>query len=261
MKRREFIMLVGGAAAAWPLAARAQQPAMPVIGFLSSGSSAPWTPFVAGFRRGLNETGFNDGQNVRIDYRWAEGQYDRLPSLAADLISRKIAVILAAGGSDPAKAAKAATATIPVVFVSAADPVAAGLVASLNRPGGNVTGVSVLGSELEAKRVGILNEISPGTAPIGGLVNPNYPDTNLQLSELQDAARVIKRQIIIVRASTEAEIDAGIATIAQQGAGALVVTQDPLFGSRNEQIVALAARYKLPAIYYNRTFSRNRRSC
>jgi putative tryptophan/tyrosine transport system substrate-binding protein len=256
MQRREFITLLGGAAAAWPLAARAQQSATPVVGFLSSASPAPWASYVAGFHKGLNESGFIAGQNVTVEYRWAEGQYDRLPSLAADLVNRKVAVILAAGGSDPANAAKAATGSIPIVFVSAADPVRAGLVASLNRPGGNVTGVSVLGSELEAKRVGILNEISPGTAPIGGLVNPNYPDANLQLRELQEAAGVIKRQIVIVRASTETEIDTAIATVAQQGAGALLVAQDPLFGSRREQLVALAARYKLPAIYPLRDFAK-----
>jgi putative ABC transport system substrate-binding protein len=248
MKRREFITLVGGAAA-WPLAARAQQPAMPVIGFLSSASPATWTPFVAGFRKGLNEAGFIDGRNVTIEYRWAEGQYDRLPGLAADLVNRKVAVILAAGGSDPAKAAKAATAMIPIIFVSAGDPVRAGIVTSFNRPGGNVTGVSLLGAALEAKRLGLLNEITPGAASIGVLVNPNYPDADLQLRELQEAAGAIKRQIIIVRASTEAEIDAGIATVAQQGAVAILVTQDPFLNSRREQLVALAARHKLAAIY------------
>ena len=256
MKRREFITLIGGAAA-WPLAARAQQPALPVIGFLSSASPAPWTSFVAGFHKGLNESGFIAGQNVTVEYRWAEGQYDRLPSLAADLVNRKVTVILAAGGSDPAKAAKATTTMIPIVFVSAADPVKAVLVASLNRPGGNVTGVSVLGSALEAKRLGLLHEITPGTASIGVLLNPNYPDADLQLRELQEAASVIKRQINVVRASTEAEIDAAFATLARQGAGALSVTQDPVFGSRRAQIVALAARYKLPAIYYLRDFAKD----
>ena len=189
MRRRDFLGVLGGAAVAWPLAARAQQPAMPVIGFLSSASPAIWTPFVAGFRQGLNETGFIDGQNVTIEYRWANGQYDMLPNLAANLANRKVAVILAAGGSDPAKAAKAATTTIPIIFVSAADPIKAGIVTSFNRPGGNITGVSLLGAALEAKRLGLLNEITPGTASIGVLVNPNYPDANLQLRELQEAAR------------------------------------------------------------------------
>jgi putative ABC transport system substrate-binding protein len=245
MKRREFITLLAGAAA-WPLTAHALQPAMPVVGFLSSASPAPWASFMAGFRQGLNETGFIDGQNVTIEYRWAEDQYDRLASLAADLVNRKVAVILAAGGSDPAKAA---TATIPIIFVSAGDPVKAGIVTSFNRPGGNITGVSLLGAALEAKRLGLLNEITPGAASIGVLVNPNYPDADLQLRELQEAAGAIKRQIIIVRASTEAEIDAGIATVAQQGAVAILVTQDPFLNSRREQLVALAARHKLAAIY------------
>ena len=229
---------------------------MPKIGFLSGASPASWTPFVAGFRQGLNETGLIEGQNVVIEYRWAEGDYNRLSGLVADLINRKVAVILAAGGSEPAKVAKAATSTIPIVFASAADPVRAGIVASINRPGSNVTGVSMLGSALEAKRLGLLNEIVPGSTSIGVLMNPNYPDANLQLQELQEAARVIKRQLNIARASTDAEIDAAFTTLAQQGAAALLVTEDPFLGSRNQQIVALAARYKLPAIYYNRTFAK-----
>ena len=254
MQRREFITFLGSAAATWPLAARAQQPTIPVVGFLSSVSPAPWALNVAGFRKGLNETGFV-GQSVAIEYRWGEGQYSLLPGLAADLINRNVAVILAAGGSDPAKVAKAATAKIPIVFVSAADPVKAGLVASLNRPEGNVTGVSLLGAALEAKRLGLLHEILPGATPIGVLVNPNYPDANLQLRELQEAADVIKRQIMIARASTESEIDTGVATLAQQGVRALLVTQDAFLNGRREQLVALAARYKLPAISSLREFA------
>jgi putative ABC transport system substrate-binding protein len=255
MKRRAFITLLGGAAA-WSLAAHAQQkPAIPVIGLLGSFSSSYMERFALAVRQGLNETGYIEGQNVVIEYRSAEGQYDRLPSLVADLLDRKVAVILAAGGSEPAKVAKAATATIPIVFLGAADPIKAGIVASLNRPGGNVTGVSLLGSALEAKRLGLLHEITPGTASIGALVNPKYPDAALQLRELQEAADAIKRQISIVRASTESEIDAAFATVAQQGAGALLVAQDPLFVSRREQIVALAARYKLPAMYVHREFA------
>ena len=253
MQRREFITLLGGAAA-WPLTARAQQAAMPVIGFLSSASSASWVSLVAAFRQGLNETGFIDGQNVTIEYRWAEGQYDRLPSLAADLVNRKVAVILAAGGSDPAKAAKAATATIPVLFISAADPVKAGIVTSFSRPEGNTTGVSLLGSTLEAKRLGLLHEIVPGAASIGVLVNPKYPDADLQLRELQEAAGLIKRQINIVRASTQSDIDTAFATVAQQGAGALLVAQDPFFTTRREQLATLAVRHKLPGIYALRDF-------
>jgi putative ABC transport system substrate-binding protein len=176
--------------------------------------------------------------------------------LVADLVKRKVAVILAAGGSDPAKAAKAATATIPIVFISASDPVKVGIVMSLNRPGGNVTGVSLLGSALEAKRLGLLHELVPGAASIGVLINPKYPDSNLQLREVQEAASTIKRQINIVHASTEAEIDAAISTLAQQGSVALLVAQDPFFGSRREQLVALAARYKLPAIYYQNEYAK-----
>ena len=211
--------------------------------------------YVAAVRRGLSETGYVEGRNVTIEYRWAEGHYDRLPGLAADLVNRKVAVILAAGGSDPAKAAKAATATIPIVFVSAGDPVKAGIVTSFNRPGGNVTGVSLLGSALEAKRLGLLHEITPGAASIGVLVNPKYPDAELQLRELQEAAGVIKRQIIIVRASTESEIDTAVASVAQQGAGALFVASDLLFASRRERMVTLMARHKLPASYNQREFA------
>jgi len=251
MRRRDFIRGIAGSAAAWPRAARAQQPAIPVVGFLSSLSLS----FAPAFRQGLKETEYIEGQNLAIEYRSADGQYDRLPRLAADLVDRKVAVILAAGGTDPAKAAKAATATIPIVFVSAADPVNAGIVASLNRPGGNVTGVSLLGSELEAKRLGLLHEIVPGTAAIGVLVNPKYPDADLELRELQEAASAIGRQINVVRASADSEIDTAFATVAQQGAAALLVAQDPFFGGRRIQLVTLAARYKLPAIYYQREFA------
>jgi putative ABC transport system substrate-binding protein len=253
MRRRDVVFALGGAAA-WPLAARAQQP-MPVIGFLISSSLDVYADRVRGFRRGLNETGYIEGQNVVIEYRSAEGQYDRLPSLVADLLDRKVAVILAAGGSEPAKDAKAATGTIPIVFLSAADPVKAGIVASLNRPGGNVTGVSLLGSALEAKRLGLLHEITSATASIGALVNPMYPDADVQLRELEEAADAIKRQISIVRASTESEIDAAFTTVAQQGAGALLVAQDPFLSGQRKKLVALAARYKLPAIFAYREFA------
>jgi putative ABC transport system substrate-binding protein len=229
---------------------------MPVIGFLHSGSSEYMGGFGPAVRQGLNVTGYNEGQNVVIEYRAAEGQYDRLPGLVADLVKRKVAVILAAGGSDPAKAAKAATATIPIVFISAADPVKVGIVTSLSRPGGNVTGVSLLGSALEAKRLGLLHQLVPGAASVGVLINPKYPGSDLQLREVQDAASAIKRQINIAHASTEAEIDAAISTLAREGSAALLVAQDPFFGSRREQLVALAARYKLPAIYYQNEYAK-----
>jgi putative tryptophan/tyrosine transport system substrate-binding protein len=254
MKRREFLIIVGGAAAAaGSPSARAQH--IPVVGFLSTASPAPWAPFVAGFLQGLNETGFIDGQNVAVEYRWAEGQFDRLPDLAADLVAHKVAVILATGGSDPAKSAKAATATIPIVFVSSADPVKAGIVTSINRPGSNVTGVSLLGSALEAKRLGLLNELFPRTTPSGVLANPRYPDVDAQLRELQEAARTINRQIRISNASTEMEIETAFASIVQQGAGAILVTQDPFFGGRRQQLVGLAERYKIPAIYCEREYA------
>jgi putative ABC transport system substrate-binding protein len=248
--------MLGGASLAWPLAAHAQQPtAMPVIGILSSLSPGYIAGRMVSIRQGLSESGYTEGQNVATEYRLAEGQADRLPSFAADLVDRKVAVIFAAGGTDPAKAAKAATATIPIVFVSAADPVKAGIVTSLNQPGGNVTGVSILGSVVEAKRVGLLNEIVPGASPIGLLLNPTYPDADVELKQAQDAARAINRQLVIARATTDAEIDTAFATFAQQGAGALLVTADVLFASRREQLVALSARYKLPAIYSQREFT------
>ena len=228
---------------------------MPVIGILSSLSSGYIASRMPPFRLGLKETGYIEGQNVAIEYRLVEGKVDRLPGSAADLVDRKVAVIFAAGGTDPAKAAKAASATIPIVFTSAADPVKGGIVASLNQPGGNVTGVSILGSALEAKRLGLLHEIVPTAASIGVLVDPTYPDADLELREAQEAASAINRQIIIVRASAEAEIDTAFATLAQQGAGALLVAADVVFASRRDQIVALAARSKLPAIYFQREFA------
>jgi putative ABC transport system substrate-binding protein len=254
VNRREAIAFLGGTAAAWPLTARAQQPAMPVIGFLSSLSSSYIASRMPPFRQGLKEAGYVEGQNVAIEFRSAEGQYDRLPGLAADLIDRNVAVIVAAGGTDPAKVAKAATATIPIVFLSAADPVNAGIVASLNHPGGNITGVSILGSALETKRLGLLNEIIPGAASIAVLMNPGYPDADRERREVQEAAAAINRQVIIVPAATAAEIDTAFVTLARQGAGALLVTTDALFAGRRDQLVALAARYKLPAIYVQREF-------
>jgi putative ABC transport system substrate-binding protein len=253
--RREFIAALGGVAIAWPLDLWAQQAGMQIVGYLSSLSADPMTFRMPAFLQGLKETGYIEGQNMMMEYRSAEGRYDRLPSLAAELVELKVAVIFASGGSDPAKAAKAATSTIPIVFLSAADPVKAGIVTSLNRPVGNVTGVSMLGSELEAKRLGLLHEIVPSAASIGVLVNPRYPDADLELRELQSAASALNRQINIVQASIEPEIDAAFATIAQQGVGALLVTQDPFFGSHLDQVVALAARYKLPTIYNQKTYT------
>jgi putative ABC transport system substrate-binding protein len=249
MKRREFIALLGGAAATWPLAARAQQPPMRVVGFLTSLTAAASAPMAAAFLQGMNESGFIEGRNVAIEYRYAEGHYDWLPALAADLVARKVDVIFANGGSAPALAAKAATATIPIVFETGGDPVKAGLVASLNRPGGNLTGVSWTASALSAKRLDLLHQLVPKASVIGLLVNPNYPEASLQVRDLKDAAGALGLQISVANADTESGVDSAIASLAQQGVGGLLVANDPFFSSRHAQIVALAARYALPASY------------
>jgi putative ABC transport system substrate-binding protein len=252
MKRREFITFLGGAAVAWPLGARAQQPKMPVVGFLNGGSPDGYALYVTGFLHGLNETGYVEGKNVTVDYQWARGQYDQLQVMAADLVRRKVAVI--AANTPVAAVAKASTTEIPIVFVSTGDPVMASLVASFNRPGGNVTGVSLLGPELETKRLELLDQLIPGTTPIGVLVNPKNPAAELQLRKLQEAAGVIKRQIDIIRASTALEIETAFEIAAQKGVGGILVVQDPFYNSRREQLVALAARHKQPVFYPLREF-------
>jgi putative tryptophan/tyrosine transport system substrate-binding protein len=252
MRRRTFITFLGGAAA-WPLTARAQQPRVPVVGFLNAGTPDGYAVYVTGFLQGLKESGYVEGKNVTVDYQWARGQYDRLQVMAADLVRRKVAVI--AANTPAAPVAKTATTEIPIVFVSTGDPVIAGIVTSLNRPGGNVTGVGLLGPELETKRLELLHQFIPGTTPIGVLVNPTNPAANLQLRGLQNAAGVINRQISIVRASTALDIETNVTIAAQQGAGALLVVQDPFYNSRREQLVALAARHKLPVMYPLREFA------
>src|SRR5262245_54621955 len=254
IRRREFITLLGGAAAAWPLAARAQQPAIPVIGFLNGGLPGAWVLYTAAFRQGLKEAGFVEGQNVAIEYRWAEGQYDRLPSLAADLVQQKVTVI-AATSTPGALATKAATSTIPIVFTTADDPIRLGLVASLNRPGGNVTGVSNLLVELGSKQLGLIREIAPVTSKIAVLMNPNFPGTERQLRDAEAAARMIGLQFIVLRATTEPEIDAAFASVAQLGGAALLVAADPFLIGRRDHIVELAARHAIPAIYPVREFA------
>jgi putative ABC transport system substrate-binding protein len=227
---------------------------MPVIGFLSSRSSEESANVVASFRQGLSEDGYVEGRNIEIQFRWADGHYDRLPGLAAELVGRKVAVIVATGGPAPALAAKAATTAIPIVFVSGGDPVRAGLVASLNRPGGNITGVSSILSTLMAKRLQLLHQLVPKAAVIGVLVNPGYPDSDLQLRELQEAGAAIKLQILVMRAGTEGDIDTAFATLAQQRIEALLVANDPFFDSRRQQINALAARHAIAVICPGREF-------
>jgi putative ABC transport system substrate-binding protein len=255
MKRRAFITLLGGAAVAWPVAARAQQAAMPVIGFLSSHSADPSAYLVDALRQGLGESGYVDGQNVAIEYRWADGQYDRLPSLAADLVRRDVAIIVATGaGGLAAQAAKKATSTIPIVFSSAVDPIKAGLVASINRPGGNATGFVQFAALLEAKRLQLLHELVPNAA-VGVLLNPANPAAETQRKDVQAAAQSIGRQVHVATASSEAEFDPAFAGLTQQQIGGLLVAADPFFFSQRGQLIALAARYALPAIYEWREFA------
>jgi ABC-type uncharacterized transport system substrate-binding protein len=254
IKRREFISLLGGAAAAWPLAARAQQPAMPVVGFLSSSSPRPYATMVAAFRQGLKEVGYVEGQNVGIEFRWAENDLSRLPMLAADLI-RQAAVVATSGGYAPTQAAKGATATIPIVFVSAGDPVAAGLVASINRPAGNITGVNFFTRELGAKRLEVLREMVPKAKRIALLFDPaSSVGIEANLGDVEAAIRTGGQQPIVARASTIGDIDTAFATFVSERADALLVISSPLFTSRRDQVVALAARHAIPASYSLREF-------
>ena len=254
MKRRTFITLLGGAATAWPLAVRAQQSAMPVIGVLDGRSADESTPLVAALRRGLNETGFVEGRNVAIEHHWAHGQYDRLPALAADLVRRQVTVI-ATSGNASALAAKTATATIPIVFLTGADPVQAGLVASLSRPGGNLTGVTSLGVELGPKRLELLHELVPAATTIAVLVNPANRSAEIQVRDMQAAALTLGLELHILQASTEREIDAAFATLTRLRAGALVISPEAFFNSRSEQLAALTVRHAVPAIYTYREFA------
>ena len=251
MNRRKLLLLLGGAMAA-ARALRAQQRAMPVIGWLSGTSAGASEPYLAAFRQGLSEAGWVEGQNVIREYRWAEGHYDRLPALAADLVGRKVDLIVA-GGTTAVLAAKSATSTIPIVF-NAADPVEFGLVASLARPGGNLTGVSMMNAELMAKRVELLSELVPHARVIALLVNPDNPGAERMMREVPEAARAKGAQLQILKAGTESEIDAAFATLVQLHAGALVVQADPLFGRRREQLAELASRHAIPAIYDWREF-------
>ncbi len=254
MRRREFITLLGGAAA-WPLAARAQQATMPVIGLLSSRSAAIDAPLITVIRQGLNEAGFVEDRNVAIEYRWAEGQYDRLAALAADLVHRQVAVVVTIGGDPSARAAKAATATIPIVFVIGTDPIRSGLVSSLNRPRGNITGVSVLLEESEPKRLGLLRELRATAAMIAVLVNPTNPFAKIQVGDVQEAARSVGQEIDILHAGTIGDINAAFARMAETRADALLVATDPFFFTRAVQLVVLAARHAIPTLYFRREFA------
>jgi putative ABC transport system substrate-binding protein len=254
VRRRQFITLLSGAAAAWPLAARAQQPAVPVIGFIQSGSADASAPFAVAFRKGLNETGHFEGQNLTVEYRYLEGQYDRLPAVMADLVRRRVAVI-ATIGDNPAIAAKAATATIPIVFTVSEDPVKLGLVASLARPGGNVTGINFLETEVGAKRLGLLHELVPKAVRVAVLWNP-AADTpgSTELRDLQEAARTVGLEIRILNATTIGEIDAAFATFARERPDALFVSGNAFFNSRRVQFATLTAVNKIPAVYGNRAY-------
>jgi putative tryptophan/tyrosine transport system substrate-binding protein len=253
MRRRQFITLLGGAAAVWPLTAHAQQPAMPVIGFLHARSPDDAMPQVAAFRRGLAESGYIEGQNAIIEYRWARGRYDTLPAMAAELI-RLPAIVLVAGSEPAALAAKAATSTIPIVFSIGSDAIKLGLVAGYNRPGGNSTGVSMFTAALEAKRLGLLHELLPQAATMGVLLNPNYSLAENQLRDVQDAARSIGVQIHILWASTDDEIDAAFETLSEQRIAALLQAADPFFDTRRGKLVALVARYAVPTMYHFREY-------
>lgn len=252
MRRREFI-LIGGVAAAWPFVARAQKKAMPVMGYLNTGSPGTNPPLLAAFRRGLNEAGYVEGQNLAIEYRWAEGHYDRLPGLAADLVDRRVDLIIA--GSPPAAlAAKTATSTIPIVFRGGADPVGDGLVASLARPLGNLTGVGFGGADLTAKRLELLSELVPQPGMIALLVNPNGSNAEHIIQDVQGAARTKGLQLHVLKAGSESEIDIAFASLVQLHASALVVSADPFLSNRREQLVVLASRHAVPAIYAWREF-------
>jgi putative tryptophan/tyrosine transport system substrate-binding protein len=249
MKRREFITLLSGAAASWPLAARAQQPAMPVVGFLNAGSPAAFVELADAFRRGLREAGYVEGQNVSIEYRWAEGRYERLPALAADLVNRRVSVIASTGGPDVVEAAAATTSTVPIVFLGSDSVLKKGVSTSLNRPSGNVTGVAMSATALLSKCLQFLDELAAKDKPIGVLVNPNSSTTADDTDEIQAAARQIGRTVFIVTAADESEIDTVFAALAERQAGGLVVQGDILFTNRRGEMVARAARQAIPAIY------------
>ena len=254
MRRREFIKLLGGSVAAWPITTRAQT-AMPLIGFMSGRAPEESKHLLAAFHQGLGEAGFVEGKNVTIEYRWAFGQYDRLPAIASDLVKRNVAVIVAVGGDVSGLAAKQATSTIPIVFGSGSDPVGAGMVASLSRPGGNATGYVLLTNEMESKRLGILHDLVPNASVVGVLLNPNFPPAAMQLAALENAARAINQRLMVFRASNDSELDACFKLLVEQRVGAMLVAGDPYFDTQRARIAAFAAQNKLPAIYHFREYA------
>jgi putative tryptophan/tyrosine transport system substrate-binding protein len=254
MRRREFIMLLGGAAVAWPLAARAQQPAMPVIGYLSARSRDDTSHLIAAFQHGLAESGFVEGRNVSFEYHFAIGQYDRLPAMATELVRRPVAVIVATGGEPSVQAAKAATSTIPIVFATGVDPVKQGLVASFNRPVGNITGIVLFANQLEPKRLGLLRDLAPQASTVGILLNPSFAASERQLLDIQEAARHLNLAIHVLRANTDREIDAAFETITQQRIPVLAVAGSPFFDTRRDKLVALTARNAVPTMFQFREF-------
>jgi putative tryptophan/tyrosine transport system substrate-binding protein len=254
VRRREFIALLGGTAA-WPIVARGQQPALPLIGFMSGRSPVDSAHLVEAFRQGLRESGYVEGETISIEYRWANGDYERLPELASDLVSRRVLLLLALGGESSAIAAKQATSTIPIVFGIGDDPVKAGLVASFNKPGGNATGYTLLTNQIGPKRVGLMHELVPGVSLLGALINPSFPPALDQLADIESSTRSIGQSLVIARASTDAELNAAFAYFVQQRAGALLIATDPYFDTRRAQIIALAAEARLPAMYQFREYA------
>jgi putative ABC transport system substrate-binding protein len=255
MRRREFITLLRGAATAWPLAARAQQSAMPVIGFMSGRGSADSGYLADAFRQGLRDAGYVEGENISIEYRWANGDYDRLPGLTSDLLRRNVLVLVAVGGDSSALAAKQATSTVPIVFGTGSDPVKYGLVASFNRPGGNATGYALLTNQLEPKRIGLLHELVPSVSLLGALINPSFPPAAQELEDIQNATRSIKQNLFVARAVNNAELETAFVGFVEHRVGAVLVAAAPFFDTRRERIIALAAQHRLPAMYQFREYA------
>jgi putative ABC transport system substrate-binding protein len=255
MKRREFMIALGGAAGAWPFATLAQQSSLPIVGYMSSRSPGDSAPLVASFRKGLSEAGFVEGENVKIEYRWAEGHYDRLPAMAAELVRLGAVLLVTTGGEPSAFAAKAATSTIPIVFTTGGDPVKNGLVESLNRPGGNATGVSLLTTAPESKRLGLLHELVPGSKIVGVLIDPNYQEAEAQSNEVREAAGKLDERIQIALAGNDGELESAFESLVQARAEALLVCSDPFFDTRSDRIVGFATQHKMPAVYQFREYA------